>query len=132
MTPNYEKLRDAYAVLDGIPEHKFVTDLSRFIRYPDSDDGMDRSDLANDCQTMACGAGWLYLHGGFGLEGATWSSLVDAFGLSERDGGMLFDSRGYSELDEEIEDAQEGLSDKQLLRARFVLWMQMQGQPVKA
>jgi hypothetical protein len=50
-TPNFALLRDAYAIIDGIPDAAFdldevVADLGRRL----------------DCGTIACAAGWLSLH----------------------------------------------------------------------
>lgn len=55
---NYEKLRDAYAIIDGIPSENFNLD-SVLEKY-------NKNHLR--CKTIACAAGWLSIHPTFAAE----------------------------------------------------------------
>lgn len=50
-TPNYNLLKDAYAVIDGIPAEAIDLDSWRL-----------RTGESLGCDTIACAAGWLALH----------------------------------------------------------------------
>jgi hypothetical protein len=69
---NLEKLKDAYAILDGIPTHKL--NLNEVL-------GSFSGDLS--CGTIACGAGWLSLHPTF-LSDTRVSAEMGQFRCGER------------------------------------------------
>lgn len=48
---SYPLLRDAYAIIDGIPEDRFNLDLWR-----------TKGKSPRECGTIACAAGWLAMH----------------------------------------------------------------------
>lgn len=52
MSPDFELLKDAYAIIDGIPDQAF--DLGEVLHMRISKD--------MSCGTIACAAGWLSLH----------------------------------------------------------------------
>ncbi|MCY1299881.1 hypothetical protein D9M69_493940 [compost metagenome] len=54
---NFERLREAYAIIDGIPDKAF-----------DLDDVITKSDGDLQCGTIACAAGWLMIHPKFAAE----------------------------------------------------------------
>jgi hypothetical protein len=56
--PNYELLRQAYAILDGIPQQ--AIDLDHVIKERGS---------SLKCGTIACGIGWLSMHPKFNSMG---------------------------------------------------------------
>lgn len=51
MTPNFELLKDAYAIIAGIPEEQFDLDMV-----------FKNRGGSNGCGTIACAIGWLSLH----------------------------------------------------------------------
>jgi len=77
MRPNFELLRRAFEIIDGIPEHRF--NLSRWTSGLGSE---------NNCGTIACAGGWLMRHPEF-----------NARGLSERAGGAF---EGFPEFKGDI------------------------------
>jgi hypothetical protein len=95
-TPNFELLKDAYEIVDGIPAENFYLNQWRM-----RDEGLS-------CGTIACAAGWLTLHPKFqalGLEyGKTandstqikyrgvihMSALAQFFGISVSDAEGIF------------------------------------------
>jgi hypothetical protein len=126
---NIELLKDACAIIGGIPEEVF--ELGSILREHKSDAG---------CSTIACAAGWLSLHPTFAAElkpkvvvadgglrvewfdpnghpfrdfGTAMSALFD---LSYWQAWDLFATRGESLLDEELETPD--ITDKQLWLAR--------------
>ena len=120
---NVEKIKDAYAILAGIPAAKFVPSLSSFYRRADGEwlFREPRSIRELPCGTLACGAGWLVLHPKFKRQDHS-SYLVDelgaALGVSENAFWDLFNPKGASSFD------REGLligaiSDKALLLYRI-------------
>lgn len=54
--PNYELLREAYAIIGGIPMRKI------HLRKLITEGGLNRPVKELKCGTIACGAGWLALH----------------------------------------------------------------------
>lgn len=97
--PDYELLKDAYAIFGGIPDTAFH--LDRIVRKHGSSKG---------CGTIACGIGWLAMHPAFNEKGLTlrhgdelcyqYSSgrstnsfalaAADIFGITESEGSRLF------------------------------------------
>lgn len=70
-TPYYELLKDAYAIIDGIPAKQF--DLKWF--------SSGKGVTPNDCGTIACAGGWLTLHPAMralGLRNSTDESTSDS------------------------------------------------------
>jgi hypothetical protein len=67
---NFELLKDAYAIIDGIPEKQF--NLNRWVEENDNTGSV--CDLAHGCGTVACAGGWLSLHPKFNELGLkyTW------------------------------------------------------------
>lgn len=99
MKPNLELLRDAYQIIDGIPDNQF--DLQWFYSFYPGD-----LPAANDCGTIACAGGWLALHPQFnalgleaGREGPTldgkygYKALGEIFNIQEIAAERLFSPR---------------------------------------
>jgi hypothetical protein len=122
----YSLLRDAYAVIDGIPEAQF--NLESIIR---------RRSGINECRTIACAAGWLSIHPTFGpllkaeVDGSlvNWrtergptghfvTALSEPLGLTPDETRRLFGMREYYEPVEEGRVPGAYLSDKELWKAR--------------
>jgi hypothetical protein len=139
MEPNFELLRDAYAIIDGIPESYFALDQWREDR---------------PCGTVACAAGWLMQHPQFQVLGLRdkrldhspyhcpvfnvgitqfvgFSAMAHVFNLSLDDADDLFDSE-VTRLDADYEHpiAMIGVSDKDRWKARVRKYLKQHGQPV--
>lgn len=143
---NFERLKDAYAVIDGIPESAFY--LDSVLRESNGDLG---------CGTIACAAGWLMIYPPFAeilgteLRVSTFSPACSVirfqnpveghrslpafetqmrrlFGLGERD-THLFDAAGGSDYDQAIyAELGEDISHKQLWQARVRKFLAEHGQ----
>jgi len=106
-TPNWELLKDAYAILDGIPERAIYLDCIR-----------KRGPRSQGCGAIACGIGWLGMHPKFQALGVktvgegyrsrvevngTREDYVDAaaalFNIEKTNGKNLFSSAGNSDYD---------------------------------
>ncbi|MEB0029156.1 hypothetical protein QN372_00185 [Undibacterium sp. RTI2.1] len=115
--PNFELLKDAYAIISGIPESQI--DLGSITK----NDCTEAS-----CSTIACAAGYLAMHPQFNALGLSiggkgelvyknrinWNyidPLSSIFGLTEKDATNLFSHVDGSRYDAEILDAS---SDKAL------------------
>lgn len=105
--PNFELLKDAYAIIDGIPEH--LINLSYIV----SEKGESPA-----CGTICCAAGWLahhpqfqalglscspdggmlLLHGSSNYLGVYADQLAEVFGISYTDAADLFDSADRFEI----------------------------------
>lgn len=132
--PNYELLKQAYAIIDGIPEKAF--DLELVIKK-----GGNKRELK--CGTIACAAGWLSLHPTFmkenGLEAVrkrkngfsyvTWKNKTDQiwdytiamaefFNLSFEKTNNLFCPSNESDV----------ISDKQVWKTRVEKYLRSEGQ----
>ena len=114
----YNKLRDAVAVISGIPKEKFSYSLARWF---DTDEAIKASNKQG-CGTIACAAGWLAIHGGFGLTrlgddltdidfpdqynvkygGVTMKLVAKKMHLSTKDAESLFMPFYGSEYDRQI------------------------------
>lgn len=121
---NFELLKDAYAIIDGIPDHQF--NLNRWV---EEDSTGSSCDIAHGCGTVACAGGWLSLHPKFNALGLnyTWSRglgrgnnerrltykgndmggepfsvLGKVFGMSDYDARKLFSASGSSDYDYKI------------------------------
>jgi hypothetical protein len=125
---NTELLKDACAIIGGIPEENFHLGLIISTYNP------------SWCNTIACAAGWLSLHPTFAAElkpkvivaegglRMEWfdpnghpfcdfgTAMAALFDLSYFQAWDLFATRGESALDEELETSD--ITDKQLWLAR--------------
>jgi hypothetical protein len=136
--PNYELLKHAYAIIDGIPDHRF--NLNK-VATNDTDHG--ECNVPTDCGTIACGIGWLAMHPDFidrgltvdkqgapRLHGATCfyeDAGAHLFGITCSEAMSLFSPNGYSYLDV----PNEGYSHrthKQVFQNRVRLFLQQKGQ----
>ena len=105
-TETYSLLRDAYQIIDGIPESNFA------LKYWLDEDSWKKAEP--DCGTIACAAGWLALHPDMKKLGLTrdqmgtpmyldmdgYDALAAVFGINWQDARNLFGTRGMSRLDE--------------------------------
>jgi len=123
--PNWELLKDAYAIIDGIPSKAIDLDSIREAR------GATLS-----CGTIACGMGWLGEHPKFKQLGLStvgdrsWNSDVnlhgelshygkaagEIFGIGTELGSKIFSPAGCSEIDRKY---WRKLSHKELLLRRM-------------
>lgn len=103
-TPNFELLKDAYAIIGGIPENKFALHSILCKGGPE-----------HPCRTIACAAGWLGLHPQFkalgyettrngdtlykGKSMVYYESTRRLFDISQYDAKNLFCPRGLSKYD---------------------------------
>lgn len=105
-TPNYELLKDAYAILGGIPDKAINLDYIR-----------QKQGRTLSCGTISCGIGWLASHPTFKKMGLniqrpkrgmayadiTWrgkkvnydTAAANIFGISKREANDLFTSSNY-------------------------------------
>lgn len=99
-TPNFELLKDAHAIIDGMPAENVNLNSWR------------RTDRGATCGTIACAGGWLTLHPQFKALGLLyarsaenvifknpvdgnithtgWSALAQVFSLTKEDAERLF------------------------------------------
>lgn len=130
----YPLLRDAYAIIDGIPEANI--NLGMWIRH------YERSIPTPTCDTLACAAGWLMLHPQFqalgfkpeftdyrviqpelcvpscGRRSRGFQALADLFGMTGPDAQHIFGRRiDKSPYDPPI-DMKEQMTGKQLWQYR--------------
>lgn len=118
----YSLLRDAYAIIDGIPEERF--NLQNWRSY---ESGL------TDCGTIACAAGWLTMHPdmqalGLATRGqchspafngvGSYDALARFFGIDNDAAAGLFRTRSYDGRDTLDPPKAADLSDKQLWLAR--------------
>ncbi len=126
MTPNFELLRDAAAVLDGIPEKRFTMGLNCLYG------GVHEAYKTSACGSIACGLGWLAIHGGFGfsaedLDGVNYSYVAaDAFKIHRDQAFSLFTGHGGGKYDLDFTG-----TDKALLRHRIVSFLREHNQPIQ-
>jgi hypothetical protein len=124
---NVEKIKDAYAVLAGIPAARFVPYLGSFYSHRDGDwtypDPKNTKEVS--CGTLACGAGWLAVHPAFRSRrrvGFDYGDISERLGIvldvSDIEFWRLFDIRGHSSFDSEGTVIRK-LSDKALLLYRI-------------
>lgn len=130
MIESYARLRDAYAIIDGIPEERI--DLSSWLANGDS---------AHDCNTLACAAGWLAMHPAMNKKGLKrapkgmpriWTkvgfvygyhALAEFFGVTSEDAFEIFRPRRHrSNLDPEN---RENFSDKELWKFRVQTFLNL-------
>lgn len=137
---NLELIKEAYAIIDGIPSKQF--DLDRWVR---DNDNSATCDLAGACGTVACAGGWLSLHPKMNEHGLkyTWSrglgrgnnerritfkgddwggpfdALAKAFDIGYFDARRLFGARGSGDYDHRIfTEKGYDISHKQLFKYR--------------
>lgn len=136
-TPNYELLKDAYAIIDGIPAKHF--DLEAIV---------DKVGESLTCGTVACAIGWLGLHPKFnelGLQTVLGKSddsyllkmngfhdddfyshkVAGLFGISVHDASDLFGPASHSGFDYLINSK---TSDKKRFLKRVKLYLIEKGQ----
>ena len=101
----YPLLREAYAIIDGIPDDRFNLDLFRNSCDP------------HYCGTIACAAGWLAMHPTFMALGllCSYPSLVRVLGIPKADAYSVFSGRKVRLYEPE---GSETMTDKQLWQAR--------------
>jgi hypothetical protein len=118
----YEKLRQAAAVIDGIPGERILNNLAVWT-----------------CGTMGCAGGWLYRHGGFGIRAEsilgqevdlTFIELARALEIHEDDARHLFASRGWSRFDRGWDGA--WLSGKDIFRYRVQRFLLSEGEALES
>jgi hypothetical protein len=145
LSPNIGLLKDAYAIIDGIPDGVF--DLHQIARQNAQ---LHHKNLNLYCGTIACAAGWLALHPTFAASVRTvktnyrgrireivwhdrqgnefisygnhdWAQgMAELFSLALRDTYTLFGARlnVTARYDEAILAENERITDKQLWQAR--------------
>ena len=132
--PNYELLKDAYQIIDGIPALRF--NLESIYRTEVEKGGKP----VPVCDTIACAAGWLALHPKFQAAGLRRSStgrdiqssrspvkfhyaevMAEIFDISADDARNLFAPRGISKYDSGLPRYR--VSDKELWKARVIAFL---------
>lgn len=153
--PNFDLLREAAAIIDGIPRKHF--DLREILSSPELDD-FDRRPLTDAPKHAACGAigcamGWLALHPKFNAIGLTVSAKEASYGsvlwcgdtsdyataaselfdIAYSEALWLFSPPGSSKYDYEIDGKDfADLSSKQLFKHRIRKFFAEHGQPVNS
>ncbi|MDQ7981911.1 hypothetical protein QYH69_32325 [Paraburkholderia sp. SARCC-3016] len=130
-TESFPLLRDAYAIIAGIPESRFDLCLWR-----------SGGNTANECGTIACAGGWLAMHPKFhalGLQAGedgmprtkgarNYGALAEVLGIDRMDAQQLFCSATFhSSLNPPNADL---LSDKERWLARVRNFLAKQPTPV--
>lgn len=148
MTIQFEKLKQAYAVIDGIPEKNF--DLDAWYTETDSKPGKK---IKPTCGTIACAAGWLAIHPEFmskdyrseATENRYWSAGVirsrsnawvggidyveRTFGLTWEDADALFCPAGDSRYESDLTiDQLDKMSHKTVWQRRIKKFLKEHGQ----
>ena len=129
--PNYELLKDAYAIIDGIPKHIINLDII-------GSHGMSLS-----CGTICCAAGWLGHHPRFqemGLQtvgnGLRWKgkwanydeAMGEVFNIPGEVAENLFGGAGYSSLDSYRPASVPIGAHKEMFLNRIRTFLQREGQ----
>ncbi|TSP14014.1 hypothetical protein [Cupriavidus campinensis] len=137
---NFERLREAYAIIDGIPQEAF-----------DLDAVVTKSDGNLKCGTIACAAGWLMIHPKFARilktklsvdQDDPTDSYVDSdlnedydqammrlFNMNRDEVMQLFSFRNHS--DGYVPDTEE-LSDKEVWKTRVRNFLVKKGRRIRA
>ncbi|MFW6855296.1 hypothetical protein ACODYM_28815 [Burkholderia gladioli] len=134
--PNFELLRDAFAIIDGIPDQAFRLDA-----------WVKRRGDALDCGTIACAGGWLAQHPKFTRMGLTlnfsgdfarpelhnrardYQALSQMFSLRRGDEVDIFAPRHTGYKDDELSLSQHyALSDQKLWKRRVLRLFQEYGE----
>ncbi|MDY7537558.1 hypothetical protein RGU72_04735 [Undibacterium sp. 5I1] len=127
LQPNFELLKDAYAIIDGIPDKQF--DLDRVVSK-----GYAKK---ADCNTIACAIGFLAMHPQFNALGLSYSPpnglqfkgrqldsyktvISKVFGVSEDDARNLFGAAYSSDYDPPFSDR----SHKKLWQHRVMRFLE--------
>jgi hypothetical protein len=136
--PKYKLLKEAYAIIDGIPEDRFNLN---FINK--NDRGGPRND-PHHCGTIGCAIGWLAMHPkmqalGLGYEetgvclmfkGAELlgyeSAAMRLFNITHTDARNLFGSEGLSRYDRDATSLRN--NHKALFRHRVKAFLREHGQ----
>jgi len=125
--PNYELLKDAYAILAGIPAKAYALSTIR-----------EHKGESLSCGTIACGFGWLGMHPQFQALGLKTMGRMDLrvnnasmgvggaglaiFGLPLNDGMELFGTR------RSCRPQDTGKPDKIILLNRIMAYLDQKGQ----
>jgi hypothetical protein len=127
--PNFELLKDAYAIISGIPDDNFRLSTWFWLNNGKS------------CGTIACAGGWLALHPdmqerGLGVNPRTdfptfdgdegYSALGKFFGVGDDDATRLFSGRHT--YDRGLVRPRVYMSDKKLFLARVRKYLSNHGQ----
>lgn len=132
-TPNYELLKDAYAIIDGIPESAF--NLRRW-RTAEGE--------SLECGTICCAAGWLAQHPdmvakGLSLEEGRFAALAVPtlggvigfgamsilFGIERNEADAIFSDRCFGGRYQPENWAE--LTDKEIWKARVRNFLKAKG-----
>jgi hypothetical protein len=121
-----ERVEAAYQILDGIPEHRI--DLYLFTNE-EMDSvlrswGLERLDkVAENCGTLACGAGWLSLHPKFHKWGLTADRQSGYPKATDRNGiaCTAFDAVDVVFLRDKYQDTMDSETDSHYTRYMFHL-----------
>jgi hypothetical protein len=134
---NYELLREAYAIIGGIPDEVF--DLETIVK---------RRGDSLACGTICCAAGWLAHHPEFNARGLTvegrslhwkgeshlwqWEvAIANVFGIGCETAEKLFGMRGYGLLGRKEVGVYSTLSDKELWLLRVRTYLERHGQTTR-
>ncbi|NTX18022.1 hypothetical protein [Burkholderia cepacia] len=135
MKPNFELLRDAFAILDGIPEHVFNLDAWTV-----------QQGESLSCGTIACAGGWLARHPKFAELGlgisrggdvclrtdaneSSFGALSKIFSLrGDEDEIFMPSGAGYSDRELSFE-VRQAMTDKQLWKRRVLRLFQEYDEP---
>jgi hypothetical protein len=132
--PNFELLRDAFAIIDGIPKKAF--DLDSWVS----------KDAGKSCGTIACAGGWLAMHptmnkagllpdwGGTPMtanhERYGFGALQQVFSLYGSREVDMFEAHGFGYKDHELTEEQlERFPDKKLWKRRVLRLFQEYNEP---
>lgn len=130
--PNFELLRDAFAILDGIPDS--AIDLWTWRQK-----GHEAA-----CGTIACAAGWLAMHPSMNERGLRARSSFDGTPETESASGFsalreffrldfdsqnIFEGKGFGYKDRELGGRIDDLSEKQLWKRRVLRLFQEYNEP---
>ncbi|KVQ35726.1 hypothetical protein WK03_35245 [Burkholderia cepacia] len=130
--PNFELLRDAFAIIDGIPDSSLNLATWR------------QKGRKHECGTLACAAGWLAMHPDMNELGLSTGIPYDGMPLFEASSGFsalreffgldfhsqnIFEGAGYGYKDGELGDLRKDMTDKQLWKRRVLRLFQEYNEP---
>lgn len=138
---NFELLKEAYAIVDGIPDDRF--NLDQIAANPRL---RERLNDPHSCGTIGCAAGWIAMHPMFQQRGLSLNSrgiletnqggptnyrfaMAEVFGIGMLEAVDLFGRRGDSIYDrKEVIAGPDRLNDKQLWQHRVRKFLSEHGQ----
>lgn len=147
--PNFELLRKAAAIIDGIPSQLFV--LNELARQDGSFRNCEEAMQAKLCGTIGCAIGWLGMHPDFNALGLQVSPATAIFGdvlysgeprgcftaasllfnVTYSEACDLFTSHGESVFDDDMfKDSSSNPTSKQLFKNRIRMFLTKYDQPV--